>query len=116
MAKYRISCALDFIAIHSAPKSGDHNQRQLHGHNWQAVFSFDFDATNDFGMTEDQELLRTRLLEMLPNYKNLDHLIPGGATAENIAKHLFEKAKKVFCNLKCVELKEPPNFSVQYWD
>jgi 6-pyruvoyltetrahydropterin/6-carboxytetrahydropterin synthase len=65
--------------------------RQLHGHSYHVEVEFTGKNLNSAGMLTDFGDLKAAVKAQLPDHQNLNDVMEGPTTTENIAKWLFDK-------------------------
>ena len=111
-----ISVEGHFDAAHFLPKHAG-KCKNLHGHRWNIRLLVSSTKLNRYGMVLDFGRLKEIMTELVGK---LDHVclndkMRADPTAENIAKHLYKKAKKLLPNWPIsIVVAESPGCEVKY--
>ncbi|MGC8964083.1 MAG: 6-carboxytetrahydropterin synthase [Brevinematia bacterium] len=88
---------------------------KLHGHRWKIEVSVKVDKLNNIGIGVDFSHLKRYLEELNLDHQHLNDFI-SPATAESLAKYIFEKFKEKNLEVLKVTVWETPNNKVEYYE
>ena len=118
MDMYTISKEFHFSAshhLHGLPE--EHQCRRDHGHNYIVKIELkghqlqkDVEFLQDYGALKPIKDWIEDTLE----HRNLNDVVPGNPTAENIARWIYWKWKRDFPLLSAVEVSETPKTNARY--
>lgn len=92
---YKVRVSRSFSAAHRIREQGGKCE-QLHGHNYRVEVVVASPVLNEPGMVVDFNHLKSELEKILPDHKLLNELYAFNPTAENLARHFFERLKGRF--------------------
>jgi 6-pyruvoyltetrahydropterin/6-carboxytetrahydropterin synthase len=116
---YRISKQFHFSAAHALPLlPPDHPCHHLHGHNYIVEVVLEAEGLDDRGVVEDYRDLDPvkEFIDEHLDHRNLDDVVPGATTAENIARFLYDAFKPQFPTLTMVRVSETPKTWAEYFE
>jgi len=114
---YRISKQFSFSASHVLDCLGeDHPCARLHGHNYVVTIHLQSKELNEYGFVVDYRDLKLvkEYIDNTLDHRHLNDLLSVHPTAENIARHLFEKFTASLPQMYAVEVSETPKTSAVY--
>ncbi|MGR9073195.1 MAG: 6-carboxytetrahydropterin synthase QueD [Gammaproteobacteria bacterium] len=109
---YTISKKFNFSASHvieGLPEQ--HPCSRLHGHNYTVELKLLSETLNQVGFVVDYNELSAfkKIIDDELDHRHLNDIVPGPATAENIAKYLYDRAKAIWPEVCAVSISETPN-------
>ena len=116
-----ISAEITFNAAHQLTFA-DGSQEAAHSHNWIVTAALGRDGTDEDGMVFDFEKLKKMLKKIIAEFDNakledFDYFKEINASAENVAKYIYEKLKErlgPIISLEYVEVTESPRCRAKY--
>lgn len=114
MGKWIISKSVEIDASHvvegyNGPCS------KLHGHRWKIEVSVVTETLNDIGIGTDFSELKNSLEELKLDHTHLNDII-SPATAECLARYVFNEIRKKGLNVAKVTVWETPSNKVEYFE
>lgn len=114
MGKWIVSKSIEIDASHIVEGYNGPCAR-LHGHRWKIEVSAKIEKLNEIGIGIDFSELKKQIENLNLDHQHLnDFLVP--ATAECLAKYIFDELKKVNQNIIKVTVWETPNNKVEYYE
>ncbi len=114
---FRINKQFSFSASHILDRLGkDHPCARLHGHNYLVIVYLQSENLNENGFVldyRDLNIVKEYLDEHL-DHRHLNDIFAFHPTAENIARHIFEKFREILPQMYAVEVKETPKTGAVY--
>jgi 6-pyruvoyltetrahydropterin/6-carboxytetrahydropterin synthase len=114
---FRISKQFAFSASHVLDcLEESHPCARLHGHNYVVTVHLQSETLNAYGFVTDYHALKTvkDYLDEHLDHRHLNDLLPFHPTAENIARHIYEKFCDQLPEMYAVEVSETPKTSAVY--
>lgn len=114
---HTISKEFHFSAAHSLPHlPPEHPCYRLHGHNYTLEFFFAGEPDPETGFVLDYRELDCvkKWIDDELDHRNLDEIIPGYTTIENITEFTYREWKGKFPSLVAVEGRETPKTLCRY--
>lgn len=114
---FRISKQFAFSASHVLNCLGDdHPCARLHGHNYVITIHLRSEELNAYGFVVDYRDLKVvkEYIDGELDHRHLNDILKVHPTAENIARHIYEKFKTVLPQMYAVEVSETPKTSAVY--
>lgn len=118
---FRIAKRFTFAAAHSLPSLPEnHKCHRLHGHNYVVEVELERDGLDEHGMVWDYAELGIfkNWLEVTLDHRNLNDLMMGATTAENLARHLYNIARdlhpSIAALMSAVRVQETENTWAEY--
>jgi 6-pyruvoyltetrahydropterin/6-carboxytetrahydropterin synthase len=115
---YRISKRFSFSASHQLGHLPEgHPCARLHGHNYEVEVEIQSPCLDDRGFCQvDYGELRTfqNYLDSALDHRHLNDVLDVRTTAENLAKHLYGKAREVSPFVAAVRVSETPKTWAEY--
>ena len=116
-----ISAEITFNTRHQLTFA-DGSQEAAHSHNWIVTAALSRDETDENGMVFDFEKLKKMLKKIVAEFNNgkledFDYFKKKNASAENVAKYIYEKLKEQLgpiISLEYVEVTESPRCRARY--
>lgn len=113
-----VTKSFTFEAAHSLPHLPvTHKCHRLHGHSYGFTVAVDGQINAETGFVTDYAdialAVRNRVLRVV-DHQNLDDILPGITSAENLAIWIAERLNPVLSGLAWVEVRETPTTSVIY--
>lgn len=114
---YTITKEFSFSAMHvlTGLREG-HPCGREHGHNYVIKVELKKESLNEDSFVQDYNDLKPikDYIDNVLDHRNLNNIIPGQPSAENIAKFLYWKFKPEFPLLNAVEVSETPKTNCRY--
>jgi 6-pyruvoyltetrahydropterin/6-carboxytetrahydropterin synthase len=118
MMMYRLCKWFDFSAAHQLQHLGpDHPCARLHGHNYRVELIIESPILDDRGFcqVDYRELDAFKdWVDQTIDHRNLNDVMPVRTTAENLARWLFDEAKRITPYLTTVRVYETPKTWAEY--
>lgn len=114
---YTISKQFHFSASHVIEGLPDsHPCSRLHGHNYVAEIVLAAETLNPIGFVVDyNELgLFKCIIDNELDHRHLNDVLPCPATAEHIARYLYDRAKAIWPEVTAVRVSETPKTFSEY--
>lgn len=118
---YTISKSFDFSASHALTHlAADHKCRRNHGHNYQVSFTLERENPTRLGFVLDYAELDPikQWIDVFLDHRNISDVLAndqaGPATAENLARYMFDRWSKAFPNLVAVTVRETARTTATY--
>lgn len=109
---FTIAKQFQFSASHSLNNvPGNHPCHKLHGHNYIIEIVLRSAHLNDYGFVVDYNELKTfkKFIDDRFDHQHLNDVLSFDPTAENIAKYLYDKTKKMWPQTIAIKVSETPN-------
>ena len=116
---YTISKEFQFSASHQLLTLPDgHPCKGLHGHNYVVVLVLQAQELDDHGFVLDYKELNTfkQMIDNELDHKHLNDVLPYSPSTENVARYLYEWAKRCWPQVKEVRVSETPKTWAVYSD
>ncbi|MCX8029478.1 MAG: 6-carboxytetrahydropterin synthase [Brevinematales bacterium] len=114
MGKWIISKSIEIDASHVVEGYSGPCAR-LHGHRWKIEISVEVDALNEIGIGVDFGDIKKALVDLNLDHQHLNDFI-SPATAESLAKYVYDEVKKRGIKLLKVTVWETPSNKVEYYE
>ncbi len=114
---YTISKQFSFSASHQLTQLPEtHQCHRLHGHNYVVELELQAETLDEFGFVVDYTELRPfkQMLDEHLDHRHLNEVLDVPPTAENLAKWLFDRARKAWPQTVAVRVKETPTTCAEY--
>jgi len=114
---YCISKEFHFSAAHQLSHLPEgHPCKRLHGHNYIVEMVLESEALDHRGFVTDYNELRTvkEYIDAYLDHRNLNDVLDRPTTAENLARHLFDRFAGEFPTLAEVRVSETPKTWASY--
>jgi len=114
---YCISKEFHFSAAHQLSHLPEgHPCKRLHGHNYIVEMVLESEALDHRGFVTDYNELRTvkEYIDAYLDHRNLNDVLDRPTTAENLARHLFDRFAGEFPTLAEVRVSETPKTWARY--
>ena len=115
---FRISKEFQFSASHQLKQMpDDHQCARLHGHNYVVVVELSAETLDQYGFVRDYselKILKSYIDDVLDHRHLNDVLGDDCATAELLAKHLFDWCKPHWPETTAVKVSETPKTWAEY--
>ena len=114
---YTIEKKFSFDAAHQLEGlPSNHPCTRLHGHTYEVIIQLSSQTLNTVGFVVDYRELSVvkDYIDNTLDHRHLNDILDVNPTAENIAKHLYEKFKKMLPALTSVIVKETPKTAARY--
>lgn len=115
--KMEISKTFRFEAAHSLPLLPDgHKCKNLHGHSYEILIAVEGETDPFLGWVQDYAILSAYMQPLLAmvDHQNLDTIIEGPSTAENLAIWFASRLRTGLPLLSRVEVRETPTSNVVF--
>jgi 6-pyruvoyltetrahydropterin/6-carboxytetrahydropterin synthase len=114
---FKITKEFSFCAAHQLNELGEgHPCSRVHGHNYKVKVELKSNDLDSAGMVQDYGELKEigNWIDEFLDHRNLNNVIPGNPTAENIAKWIFYKWKHIYPLLSAVDVSETDKTWARY--
>jgi 6-pyruvoyltetrahydropterin/6-carboxytetrahydropterin synthase len=124
MMQHRIGKKFEFAASHQLTLlPPEHKCSRMHGHNYEVVLTIcaplGHEELNSVGFVKDYGELTPfkRYIDENLDHRHLNDTLGDKATAEALAMHLFNIAKRYFPDVQiyCVRVQETPNTFAEFY-
>ncbi len=114
MPKWIVSKSIEIDASHIVEGYNGPCAR-LHGHRWRIEASIIVEKLNEIGIGIDFSEIKQKLENLNLDHQHLNDII-SPATAESLAKYIFDTLKQQGLNVLKVTVWETPNNKIEYFD
>lgn len=114
---YKITKQFNFSASHQLDFLPDgHQCKRLHGHNYIVTIELQSKTLNSYNFVVDYGELKEfkKYIDDTLDHRHLNDVLQVDTTAENLARHLFDWAKKRWSQTSAVIIQETPKTSAEY--
>lgn len=110
---YEITKSFRFEAAHSLPHLPEgHQCHHLHGHSYEVIIGVSGPVENEWVLDYAEISAEVKPLVERLDHSNLDKILPGATTAENLAAWLWKKLEPRLPLLSRIEVRETPTSNV----